>query len=249
MKQICPICHSDSFWLDVMDLNKSCGANPNDYIPLAGIPVYYALCTGCGFCFAPELHAWSAQEFATKIYNDDYIKVDPEYVLVRPQSNAEFLIKLLGDKHREIRHLDYGGGEGRLSHLLTASGWSSTSYDPFANKDVALESLGKFNFITAFEVFEHVADVNQLMINLTTLLEEEGIVIFSTLLSDGQIKSQERITWWYAAPRNGHISLFSQQSLQRLANQHSLTFNSFSSGLHVLWKKIPSWTSHFIQAV
>jgi hypothetical protein len=39
-------------------------------------------------------------------------------------------------------------------------------------------------------------------------------VLFSTLLSDGEIVRGRPLRWWYAAPRNGHISLFSAQSLR-----------------------------------
>jgi hypothetical protein len=35
--------------------------------------------------------------------------------------------------------------------------------------------------------------------------------MFSTLLSDGNIKLGQKLTWWYASPRNGHISLFSRR--------------------------------------
>jgi SAM-dependent methyltransferase len=247
MKQFCPICAGDSFFLDVVDFNKSCEENRDYYLPLSGIPIYYSLCTDCGFCFTPEIYQWTVQEFATKIYNSDYIKVDPDYVESRPRSNAEFLIGLLADKALNIRHLDYGGGDGLLSRLLSEAGWSSASYDPFVNTDLSLDKLGKFDLITAFEVFEHVPNVRQLLKDLSSLLVDDGVVLFSTLLSDGNIEAQKRITWWYASPRNGHISLFSQKSLQTICTQQNFQLGSFSSGFHAIWKKIPSWANHFIR--
>jgi hypothetical protein len=39
---------------------------------------------------------------------------------------------------------------------------------------VALETSGRFDLITAFEIFEHVADVSRLMADCTNLLAEDG---------------------------------------------------------------------------
>jgi len=81
---------------------------------------------------------------------------------------------------------------------------------------------------------------------ISTLLAPEGMVLFSTLVSDGHIKHNQRINWWYAAPRNGHISLFSKQSLSILAEREGFSFGSFSPGFHILWKSLPSWAQPFI---
>ncbi len=53
-----------------------------------------------------------------------------------------------------------GGGNGNLSEKLSAANWQSTSYDPFPNGSVNLSEIGTFDLITAFEVFEHVPQVN-----------------------------------------------------------------------------------------
>lgn len=247
MKNLCPVCKRDSFLLDVVDFNKSCEEARGYYLPLSAEAIYYALCPNCGFCFAPEIYTWDIQTFADKIYNSDYAKVDPDYSELRPRSNAEFLINLLGNQSGKIRHLDYGGGSGLLSQLLNNAGWQSTSYDPFVNTNVHLGSLGEFDFITAFEVFEHVPNLQNLLNDLSSLLTEDGVVLFTTLLSDGQIEANKRITWWYASPRNGHISLFSKKSLAMLCENHGFQQASFSAGLHVMLRQVPDWAKHFIK--
>jgi len=99
--------------------------------------------------------------------------------------------------------------------------------------------------ITAFEVFEHVPDVNALVSQLNLLLDDEGIVLFSTLLSDGNIEKNRRLDWWYASPRNGHISLFSKRSLGLLAEKYEFNAGSFSAGYHVFFRKqVPVWAEH-----
>jgi SAM-dependent methyltransferase len=208
--------------------------------------VYYFLCDRCGFCFAPEFLSWTRAEFERRIYNEDYEEVDPDYVEARPQYVANTILGMLDAEALAIRHLDYGGGNGMLSDILFQRGWDSTSYDPFVNRDVAVGDLGTFDLITAVEVFEHVADVNRLASDLLTLLRPHGVVLFTTQLSDGKIARGQPLSWWYAAPRNGHISLFSCTSLVILANSRGLKFGSLSPNLHAFWRTAPSWAKGLV---
>lgn len=243
----CPICESTCAVLDVVDFNKSCEEVRGKFLPVAGLPVHYYLCDNCGFCLAPEFSQWTLEDFERRIYNADYVNVDPDYLGDRPRANASGLINLFGEHSRTIRHIDYGGGNGSLSEILRETGWNSVSYDPFVNRNVHIESMGRFDLITAYEVFEHVPDVKQLMSNLSSLLASDGVVLFSTLLTDGNIGPRQPLSWWYASPRNGHISLFSDKSLVLLAAKHGLKFGSFDQGLHVFWYKAPPWAQKFLK--
>lgn len=244
---ICSVCGGACSLLDVVDFNKSCEEARGKFLGLAGIPVYYAICSKCGFCFSPELYEWTLDEFERRIYNDEYILVDPDYIETRPRANAAALLSMFSNLPSSVRHLDYGGGNGLLVKLLHESNWESISYDPFADRNICVAQLGKFELITAFEVFEHVPDVQELMSNLRSLLSSNGLILFSTLLSDGNIHSNQRISWWYASPRNGHISLFSRNSLAILAQNSGFNFGSFSQGLHVFLTNVPPWAAHIIQ--
>jgi SAM-dependent methyltransferase len=247
VESACPVCGAQALPLDVVDFNKSCEEPRGKFLPLSGVPIYYFLCDACGFCFAPEIHRWSKREFDQRIYNDGYVEIDPDYVDARPRGNAANLVQMFGERASRFLHLDYGGGSGLLSQLLNQAGWSSKSYDPFDNADTSIDSLGTFDLITAYEVFEHVADVKGLMATLHRLLNANGVVLFSTLVIDGNISRNQRVTWWYASPRNGHISLFSKQSLARLAGGRGMTFGSFSNNFHAMWTQIPDWASHVIR--
>jgi SAM-dependent methyltransferase len=241
---VCSVCGGPASLLDVMDLNKACLETPEKFSPRAGIPVYYALCSSCGFCFAPELSKWSLEEFEEKIYNSEYVTFDPAYVEDRPRYFATQLLASFNKLPSSFRHLDYGGGNGLLAKLLRKGNWDSTSYDPFVDRNISIEQLGKFQFITAFEVFEHVPDVQQLMAELRSLLAPDGFVLFSTVLSDGHLHPNQRMNWWYASPRNGHISLFSAISLKILARQSGYTFISQDEGTHFFFTKNSPWAAH-----
>jgi len=243
----CPVCRNATELYDVVDFNKNCEEARGVFLPLSGRPIYYHRCPQCAFTFAPEFQAWSDDDFLHHIYNERYVEIDPDYLQTRPLNNAGFLHELFGADRGRIRHLDYGGGNGVLSTALGGQGWDSTTYDPFPGDARTLQELGKFNLITAFEVFEHVPDVGQLIGNLRALMDEECVVIFSTLLSDGQISPNNRLTWWYASPRNGHISLFSKQSLTIVAEQNGLAFGSFSSSTHCFISKLPQWAEKLLK--
>jgi SAM-dependent methyltransferase len=241
----CPICDGTCGFLGDVDFNKSCEERRGKFLPPAGVSVAYFLCDRCGFCFAPEFARWRPEDFASRIYNKDYPQVDPDYFEVRPRVNAEMLVSMCGERVRGIRHLDYGGGLGLLSELLREAGWQSTSYDRREN-DVRAELAGGFDLVTAFEVFEHAADVRQLVADIASLLAPDGIVLFSTLVSDGHLAPGQRMDWWYASPRNGHVSLFTRDSLVTLGASEGFTCGSFSEDLHAYWKKVPPWASHMI---
>lgn len=241
----CRICGSSARLHDVVDFNKSCREAEGVYLPLAGLPVYYVLCDRCGFCCADEMCSWTLGEFGARVYNDAYVTVDPDYVSARPTANAEFLTNLLGGGAAELHHLDFGGGHGLLSDLLRDAGWTSTSYDPFVDEGVEPARLGRFDLITAFEVFEHVPAPRGLARTLASLMKDDAVILFSTLLSDGNVAKHRRLDWWYAAPRNGHISLYSRSSLHHLAEEEGLAFASFHDGFHVWWRGAPVW-AHFL---
>jgi len=243
----CPICDNVSPLFDVVDFNKSCDEAKGKFLTLSGIPIYYNLCSVCNFSYSPEIWSWSLVDFEQRIYNNEYRDIDPDYVEARPRNQAVNLTTLFGRHANTIRHLDYGGGDGLLSSLLRDAGFDSSSYDPFVNKTMDVNELGTFDLISAIEVFEHVPNVNALMETLRALLKPAGIVFFTTLVSDGSIVKDKRLTWWYAAPRNGHISLFSRKSLTILAGKHGFNLGSFNDGAHLLWKTVPGWASHLIR--
>ncbi len=239
----CTVCGGDCQLLDVVDFNTSCEDGRGRRFSLSGVPVYYVYCTNCGFSFAPLFLPWKKEEFLERIYNKDYILVDPDYVDKRPRGGAAFLISLFGNNARSIRHLDYGGGSGLMSKLLNESNWLSDSYDPFVDTQKSVAEMGTYDLITAFEVFEHVSALDSLMNNLRSLLAPDGVVLFTTLLSDGNINPAQKLTWWYASPRNGHISLFSKKSLTHLA--HSYGFTYLDAGVHIYYTdSLPFWAAH-----
>ncbi|HEG2580767.1 TPA: class I SAM-dependent methyltransferase [Campylobacter lari] len=65
----------------------------------------------------------------------------------------------------------------------------------------------KYQIITCFEVMEYTTNTLKLHKEIFSLLEENGIIIFSTLLQPNNIE-ELKTNWWYIAPRNGHFSFY-----------------------------------------
>ena len=78
------------------------------------------------------------------------------------------------------------------------------------------------------------------------LLADEGIILFSTLTQPADF-DQLRLHWWYAGPRNGHVSLYSRESLTILFQQLGLQLFSISELVHVAYRKLPAFAAHLVR--
>jgi hypothetical protein len=235
----CKICGSDTDLFDVVDFKKCCdlALYPKG---LAGIPVYYHRCRSCGFIFTTFFDAFTAEQWRAYVYNEEYAAVDPEYFEIRPRRNASEIETLLLGKQRSTIALDFGGGNGMTAKLLREKGWIYDTYDPFGFCDAKPERLGKYNFCSAFEVFEHSPDPVSTLSEIVRMTSPGRLMIFvGTSIHDWEVRSDTRLAWWYAAPRNGHVSLYSRKALQCLGRHFGLSYVSVSPGTHLLIREIP----------
>ena len=240
----CPVCSSASPFLESLDLNKSCADTAQQLaFPPSGCVIDYHLCANCGFCFSPEMMRWTTDKLRTEIYNDYYIIADPHYVEKRPENIAATLPGIFPLARSNLRHLDFGGGDGRMSRRLCEAGWNSQAYDPFgANGRLAEPPTGLFELITAIEVFEHAQNPHQTLAQLVSLLAPDGVIFFSTYVSDGENLAKNGLNWWYAAPRNGHISLYTKETLRILGRQFDLSCINLSVTNHLYCRPNSFWT-------
>lgn len=118
-----------------------------------------------------------------------------------------------------------------LAKTLRESGWDSTSYDPMGDTPPPDHP---FDLVTVFEVFEHVPDPHEMMRELVRLVR--NVVIFTTALNDDEA---DPVNWWYLAPRNGHVVLYSKLSLGSLLRHHGLQLVSVDPGVHLGFRHIP----------
>jgi SAM-dependent methyltransferase len=240
----CKCCGATAFLCGVVDFHKNCEILRRKVLGMSGVPIYYYRCPECRFLFTTAFDDFSREDFLRYVYNDEYILVDPDYLGERPRANATFLAGLFpGPRPRRI--LDYGGGSGMLAERLRLAGFPVVeTYDPFVALHAA-RPAGRFDCVVCFEVVEHSTDPKGTFADMMDFVAEGGIIVFSTLL---QPKDIDRVgmNWWYAAPRNGHVSLYSEESLMALLRPFEYGLASFDNNVHVLFRQIPGFARHFL---
>jgi hypothetical protein len=230
-KPACKCCNGATSFFAQYDFSRTCEDPKGAVFARSGVGIPYFRCMSCGFVFASYFDGWSKQDFAERIYNADYRLADPDFAATRPQYIAGQLSTLLAPIGTGIRILDYGGGEGRLIRELQRNGFEkSESFDPFFSSDI--RPAGLFDLVTMFEVAEHAVDPLQPFQDALSFLAPGGALLFSTALQ----KHKPDRDWWYIAPRNGHISIHTAASLQRVAAAAGARCLSLDDNVHLLYR-------------
>ena len=215
----CKVCGGAALLFDVVDFNKVCA---EDYYPFgfAGIAVAYHRCRNCGLIFTGFCDEWTNEDFARHIYNEDYPLIDGDYAVTRPTRMADEMTALLAP-YRSARILDYGSGSGLFAERMRGAGFAAVeSYDPFSGPR---PPNGEFDIITCFETIEHSPAPREMVAELHRFLQPEGCILLTTSIQPADI-AELRANWWYVAPRNGHLSIYTLPALQLLAAGAGLDF-------------------------
>jgi len=214
---VCKICGSKADAFDAADLYRMCRSGPRPQphaLGFSGIAVSYFRCSNCDFLFTNYFDDWTAEDFSKYIYNDDYIKADPEYVEVRPRQFADAFAPLLQDR-TSTRIIDYGSGTGGFAKAMQGYHFDQVAcFDPFSYPS---RPSSEFDCVCCFEVLEHTVDPVATLRDMLSLVHDRGLIFRTQCLQPDDIEIQ-RCAWWYIGPRNGHISTFSLRTLFYLAN-------------------------------
>ena len=230
----CKLCHHTPCYMGSVDFNKS----GNDYFvgermfPKSDKEVTYFRCDHCGLMFTDYFYGWSDEEFGECVYNDEYLKADPPFEEERPQRMARFLQRVLSNVTSPVTHLDYGGGRGRLGEELEKLGFrSTTTFDPH-HPECNISPTKRFDLVTAFEVVEHVADQLTLFENFSRFMKPNGLLLVTTMLQPDDIL-QQGANWWYACPRNAHMTFHTASSLEITLSTIGLKLVSLTQEIHL----------------
>jgi len=198
--------------------------------------VEYFRCNTCGFIQTEEPY-WLEEAYKdpVSIYDTGMV-----YRGMLWSSILKRIISKLFD--RKAKYLDYGGGTGLLVRMMRDSGYDFYRYDPYGTNIFArgfdasdLEEFGKFELLTAFEVFEHVEKPLE---SIEEMFGFSETIIFSTLLQplDSRLLNPEE--WTYFAPQTGqHISFYTKRSLESIASTFSCNLYSDEEDVHILTKR------------
>lgn len=213
-KKSCTICGSDTYIWGCVDFNKSCEELNNKFLDYSGVPIYYLKCTNCNHIFSTDFDDWDHEDFKENIYNEHYIEVDPEYSGARSLRDVQWFTKSINyDKSLNI--LDYGAGPAVFGKELVKDGYNVESWDPLWGTDITWEQDKKFDLITAFEVLEHSPTPIRTIKEIHGYLAPQGKILITTLAND-ILQDKRDPTYWYLAPRNGHVCMYSNRSIEIL---------------------------------
>lgn len=229
---LCKICGGAAPVFACVDFEKHCNKQLVEE-RFADTPVKYFRCVRCHFIFTPFLDDHSTADLVARVYNEDYIKFDPLYPVIRPRMNAGFLRSIVEEARLSpgpVRILDYGAGNGMLSQILEET-LPVENYDAL---NPAFDRLpeGQFDLLFCSEVVEHIPEPHRLMADWERLLNAQGAVLFSTMTQPDDVASL-RGDWWYLGPRNGHVSLYSRYSLDLLCQRHDLFYAPIDEQWHL----------------
>jgi SAM-dependent methyltransferase len=223
----CRMCGGNAVHFTYVDFNKSCRTDIQ-FKP-SGVLVGYMRCTLCDFIFTDFFDEWTSTDFGELIYNADYIKVDEEYLGERPHRSAQAMVRILSAV-KNGRILDYGSGNGRFAEELGKLGFGNVeNYDVYASPG---RPEGRFDVITSFDVIEHSLNPRETIKDMLSFMKNDGCLFIGQTFQPEDI-DQIRGDWWYLAPRNGHISTFSADTMRMFAEREKLRFDNFGASFAI----------------
>lgn len=197
--------------------------------------VSYFRCVNCGF-MQTEKPYWLKEAYNKAISSLDVGMLSRNLSHVHV---TESIINTCFD--RTARFLDYAGGYGIFVRLMRDRGYDFYRQDEYCEnifaiyhdvEGVGIEKNG-FELVTAFEVFEHLADP---LADLKKILAYSSNVLFSTVFQDGKTESLQ--SWWYLVPQSGqHVSFYTRRSLEIIAEHFGCHLHTNSKDLHLFTDK------------
>lgn len=175
--------------------------------------VKYYRCTVCGFT-QTETPYWLDEAYSSAIARQDV------GIMQRNLLNQQLTSAVLNLLCPEVtKSVDYGAGHGVFVRLMRDSGFDFFWYDRHASNDYArgfeYKTNDKYNFLTSFEVLEHLVDP---VADISTMMSISENVFVSTLLVPESAKKVS--DWWYHMPSSGqHVSFYTPESLRLLAKR------------------------------
>ncbi len=199
-------------------------------------PVKYFCCSTCSFIQTEKVF------WLNEAYDSAITKLDIGLVY----RNIQLANKLEKIIYEDLLipkgiFLDYGGGYGMFVRMMRDKGFNFYRQDKYCTNlfaesfDLEDAPTKKFDFITAFEVFEHLDNPLK---EIEKMFQLTDTIIFSTELQPNNKPLNSPDDWWYFVPEVGqHIALFHAKTLQQLAKQFNCHLSTNNYNLHILSKK------------
>ncbi len=225
---------------------KICGSNTRNVFSLpssklAGQPIPaseddcpYFECESCFFLFC-EIHDKIDH---SSLYDESYWdKQDPDWGGRVNQTLRLVLManKILNSNPWELKILDFGCGMGTFVESARAQlqleAWGTDIIKPKFGLEwyIAQPPMAQFDVVVSCEVIEHLPRPFEIISQIKTYLRPGGVFSYQTAQYDPAVCGRD---WWYLGPANGHISLYSREAFDVLAERLGV-------GTKLMWNNYP----------
>ena len=169
----------------------------------------YFRCADCGATFLSRAQLPTPQEERERYDQHRNDPKEPGYRRFLSRLADPLLARLSGP----AEGLDFGCGPGpALAEMLTEAGHTVHCYDPFYAPYPELLD-GRYEFITATEVFEHLHEPAETLDLLDGLLRPGGCLgVMTEFLTD-----DSRFAGWYYRNDVSHVVFYTEETLRRVA--------------------------------
>ncbi len=195
--------------------------------------VQYFQCERCGF-IQTETPDWLDEAYSAAITRSDLGLVGRNITFSRITP-----VIILAFFNRRAQFLDYGGGYGMFVRLMRDNGFDFYCADKFCANlfamgfDTTDNSDTRYELVTTFEVFEHLAEPLEEIAHMLTFSRS---LLFSTQLVPSPAPDLNR--WWYYGLDHGqHLAFYTRRTLNWLARHFGLNVYSDGRSLHLLTDK------------
>jgi len=185
-------------------------------------------CKDCQLVFVPrDFHLSEAQEKAQYDLHQNRPE-DPGY----RQFLARLADPLLTRLTAPARGLDFGCGPGPTLHLmLRDAGHSVEIYDKFYALNPELLTR-EYDFITATEVVEHLAEPGEVLNSLWDMLVTGGLLALMTK----RVLDPEAFARWHYKNDPTHLVFFSDSTFDWLARQWQASYSFYGKDVVIFEK-------------
>jgi len=185
-------------------------------------------CGTCGFVSVQNPH-WLGEAYAEPIN-----KTDTGYVARNLGCREKIRLLIETKLDANAIFLDYAAGYGLFVRLMRDAGYDFRWFDPYCTNlfsrgfEAPSPLVGKYEAITAFEVFEHLTEPFKEIQEVS--LHTDNIIFSTKIITNPPPQLED---WWYYGMSHGqHVSFYTAQSLEILAQKLGCHFVTDGGEFH-----------------